>query len=65
MFPLDFHVQFALDRSRRFERLATEHRAIALSDAESAIYGLSRLRRSASRPSRSPTIRDPASPAAA
>ena len=33
MSHLDLHLQFALDRSHRLERAATEHRAITEADA--------------------------------
>jgi hypothetical protein len=39
----DLHFQFALDRSHRFEKAATEHRAIARADAATADYTVPEL----------------------
>ncbi len=43
MYHLSFHFQFALDRSHRFEKAATEHRAITRADAAAMSYAVAEL----------------------
>jgi hypothetical protein len=65
VYHFQFHFQFALDRSHRFERLATEHRTIARADAVAPSYAAPELRVPAPISSRPIVIRDPSSQAAA
>ena len=65
MYHFQFHFQFALDRSHRFERLATEHRTIARADAAVPSYAAPELRVPAPISSRPVVIRESSSQAAA
>ncbi len=65
MYHFQFHFQFALDRSHRFERLATEHRAIARADAAAPGFAAPELRVPAPISSRPVVIRQSSSQAAA
>jgi hypothetical protein len=44
MYHSSFHFQFALDRSHRFEKAATEYRMIARADAAAQRYAPPELR---------------------
>jgi hypothetical protein len=65
VYPFDLHFQFALDRSHRFEKAATEHRAIVRADAAAPGYAAPELRVPAPISSRPVVIRPPSSHAAA
>jgi hypothetical protein len=65
VYHFQFHFQFVLDRSHRFERLATEHRSIARGDAATPGYAAPELRVPAPISSRPVVIRESSSQAAA
>ena len=65
MYHFQYHFQFVLDRSHRFERLATEHRSIVRGDAAGPGYAAPELRVPAPISSRPVVIRQSSSQAAA
>jgi hypothetical protein len=65
MYHFDLHFQFAIDRSHRFERIATEYRAIARADAAPPGHALPELRVPATISSRPVVIRSSSAEAAA
>jgi hypothetical protein len=65
VYHFQFHFQFVLDRSHRFERLATEHRTIARADAAVPGYAPPELRVPAPISSRPVVVRSSSSSQAA
>jgi hypothetical protein len=64
MYHWSYHFQFALDRSHRFEKAATEHRAIARASAAAQSYAAPELRVPAPLSSRPVVVRSSSQAAA-
>jgi hypothetical protein len=65
VYHFQFHFQFSLDRSHRFERLATEYRSIVRADAAAPGHAAPELRVPAPISSRPVLIQPTSSDAAA